>query len=53
MISMPDDLSDDPVLLKQLLAQLLIERTVDKGQIVDLKEQIELLRDRLFSRKSE
>lgn len=50
---MPEDLPDDPVLLKQLLAQLLTERTVDKGQIVDLKEQIKLLRDRLFSRKSE
>lgn len=53
MISMPEDLPDDPVLLKQMLAQLLLERTVDKGQIVDLKEQIKLLRDRLFSRKSE
>ena len=50
---MPEDLPDDPVLLKQMLAQLLLERTVDKGQIVDLKEQIKLLRDRLFSRKSE
>jgi transposase len=36
-----------------MLAQLLMERTVDKGQIVDLKEQVKLLRDRLFSRKSE
>ncbi|WP_177342664.1 hypothetical protein [Pseudomonas sp. JY-Q] len=34
---MPEDLPDDPVLLKQMLAQLLMERTVDKGQIVDLK----------------
>lgn len=50
---MPEDLPDDPVLLKQMLAQLLMERTVDKGQIVDLKEQVKLLRDRLFSRKSE
>lgn len=53
MISMPDDLPDDPILLKQLLAQLLQERTVDKGHIFDLKEQIKLLRDRLFARKSE
>ncbi|RMO97354.1 ISPsy5, transposase [Pseudomonas syringae pv. philadelphi] len=53
MISMPEELADDPVLLKQLLAQLLSERTVDKGHIVDLKEQIKLLRDRLFGRKSE
>ncbi|KPX26943.1 ISPsy5, transposase, partial [Pseudomonas syringae pv. delphinii] len=52
-MSMPEDLPDDPVLLKQLLAQLLIERTADKGHIVDLKEQIKLLRDRLFGRKSE
>lgn len=50
---MPEDFPDDPVLLKQMLAQLLMERTVDKGQIVDLKEQVKLLRDRLFSRKSE
>lgn len=53
MISMPENLPDEPVLLKQMLAQLLKERTVDKGQIVDLKEQVKLLRDRLFSRKSE
>jgi hypothetical protein len=52
MISVPDDLPDDPAALKQLLAQLLAERTVDKGQIVDLKEQVKLLRDRLFNRKS-
>lgn len=32
---------------------MLAERTVDKGQIVDLKEQVKLLRDRLFNRKSE
>ncbi|AHG43671.1 hypothetical protein N018_21060 [Pseudomonas syringae CC1557] len=38
MISMPEDLPDDPVLLKQLLVQLIIERTADKGHIVDLKE---------------
>ena len=50
---MPDDLPDDPLLLKQLLAQLLTERTVDKGHIVDLTEQVKLLRDRLFGRKSE
>jgi len=50
---MPDNLPDDPVLLKQMLVQMLGERQVDKGQIVDLKEQIKLLRDRLFGRKSE
>lgn len=53
MISSPDNLPDDPSVLKQLLAQLLAERTVDKGHIVDLQEQIKLLRARLFSRKSE
>ncbi len=53
MISVPDDLPDEPAALKQMLAQLLAERTVDKGQIVDLQEQIKLLRDRLFNRKSE
>lgn len=53
MIPAPDDLPDDPAVLKQLLAQLLAERTVDKDHIVDLKEQIKLLRDRLFNRKSE
>ncbi len=50
---MPDELPDDPVLLKQMLVQMLSERQVDKGQIIDLKEQITLLRQRLFGRKSE
>ena len=50
---MHEDLHDDLALLKQLLAQLLIEHTVDKGHIVDHKEQIKLLRDLLFGRKSE
>ena len=53
MISMPDDLPDDPVLLKQMLVQMLSERQVDKDQIVDLKEQIKLWRERFFGRKSE
>ncbi|MHC8298166.1 transposase domain-containing protein [Pseudomonas sp. ZS1P83] len=50
---MPEMLPDDAVLLKQMLVQMLSERQLDKGQIVDLKEQIKLLRDRLFGRKSE
>ena len=50
---MPENLPDDPLLLKQLLVQMLGERQADKGQIVDLKEQVKLLRDRLFGRKSE
>ena len=53
MFSMPDDLPDDPVLLKQMLVQMLSERQVDKDQIVDLKEQIRLWRERFFGRKSE
>jgi hypothetical protein len=57
MISLPDDLPDDPVLLKQLLLEAL-SRQEEVAQayqthIVDLKEQIKLLRDRLFGRKSE
>ncbi len=50
---MPDNLPDDPLLLMQMIVQMLSERQVDKGQIVDLKEQIKLLRQRLFGRKSE
>jgi len=50
---MPKDLPDDPVLLKQLLEQMLRERTSDKGKIVHLEEENALLRQRLFGRKSE
>ena len=53
MISMPKDLPDDPVLLKQLLEQMLSERESDKGKIVHLEEENALLRQRLFGRKSE
>ena len=54
---MPDDLPDDPVLLKQMLLEA-FSRQEEVAQsyqthIVDLKEQIKLLRDRLFGRKSE
>jgi len=57
MISLPDDFPDDPVLLKQMLLEAL-NRQKEVAQayqthIVDLKEQIKLLRDRLFGRKSE
>ncbi|GFM53536.1 hypothetical protein PSCICE_48030 [Pseudomonas cichorii] len=57
MISLPNDLPHDPVLLKQLLLEAL-NRQEESAQayqthIVDLKEQIKLLRDRLFGRKSE
>ena len=57
MNSMPEILPDDPVLLKQMLNKMLVQmhsqRQLYKGQIVDLKEQVKLLRDRLFGRKSE
>ncbi len=53
MISMPKDLPDDPVLLKQLLEQMISERESDKGKIVHLEEENALLRQRLFGRKSE
>lgn len=49
MISMPKDLPDDPVLLKQLLEQMISERESDKGKIVHLEEEGQ----RLFRRKSE
>lgn len=53
MISMLQDLPDDPVLLKQLLEQMISERESDKGKIVHLEEENALLRQRLFGRKSE
>lgn len=60
MISLPDDLPDDPVLLKQLLldAQTRQAKTDEvleahETLIVDLKEQIKFLRDLLLGRKSE
>lgn len=53
MISMPKELPDDPVLLRQLLEQMISERESDKGKIVHLEEENALLRQRLFGRKSE
>ena len=54
---MPEDLPDDPILLKQMLLEALSRQQVTaeayQTHIVDLKEQIKLLRDRLFGRKSE
>jgi len=52
MIPVANDLPDDPVALKRLLAQLPAERTVDINHIIDLKEQIKLWRDRFFGRES-
>ncbi|MDP3979621.1 MAG: IS66 family transposase [Pseudomonas sp.] len=57
MISMPETLPDDPEVLKQLLAEVLSSAqklAKDKdGQIEYLREQIALLTQRLFGRKSE
>jgi transposase len=60
MISMPDNLPDHPVPLKQMLLETYEARARDQEvketyqtHIVDLKEQIKLLRDRIFGRKSE
>ncbi|WP_406645033.1 effector protein Tle3 domain-containing protein [Pseudomonas quasicaspiana] len=53
MNSLPGNLPDDPVLLKQMLGQMLDERQLDKGKIVRLEEQNALLLQRLFGRKSE
>ncbi|MEE5167368.1 IS66 family transposase [Pseudomonas alliivorans] len=50
---MPEDLPDDPVLLKQMLLDAQEVKEAYATHIVDLKEQIRLLRDRLFGRKSE
>ncbi|MFZ3202724.1 MAG: transposase, partial [Pseudomonas sp.] len=53
MISMPETLPDDPVLLKQLLAQMVSAREFDQGKIIQLQEQNALLIQRLYGRKSE
>jgi transposase len=53
MISMPETLPDDPEVLKQLLVQMVSARQLDQGKIVQLQEQIVLLTQRLFGRKSE
>lgn len=57
MRPLPEDLPDDPVLLKQMLLEAFSRQEVTaeayETHIVDLKEQIKLLRDRIFGRKSE
>lgn len=53
MISVPDTLPDDPVALKQLLLALSEQVAVRDGQILQLREENTLLRQRLFGRKSE
>lgn len=53
MISVPETLPDDPAALKLLLAEVLRERESNLGTISQLQEQVALLRQRLFGRKSE
>jgi len=53
MISMPETLPDDPILLKQLLLSLHEQVSAKDGQIEHLREQNALLIQRLFGRKSE
>ena len=57
MRPLPEDLPDDPVLLKKMLLEAFSRQDVTveayETYIVDLKEQIKLLRDRIFGRKSE
>lgn len=56
MISVPNDLPDDPVLLKQLLLGALMHQAkkavveVHEIYIADVKGQIKLLRERIFGR---
>ena len=53
MISMPETLPDDPILLKQLLLSASVQMSEKDGQIERLREQNALLIQRLFGRKSE
>ena len=53
MISMPEILPDDPILLKQLLLSASVQMSEKDGQIERLREQNALLIQRLFGRKSE
>ncbi|MGH8436586.1 MAG: IS66 family transposase [Pseudomonas sp.] len=53
MITVPENLPDDLVLLKQLLLSANARMSEKDGQIERLREQVTLLRDRLFGRKSE
>ena len=53
MISAPETLPDDPILLKQLLLSANVQMSEKDGQIERLREQNALLIQRLFGRKSE
>ena len=53
MILAPDTLPNDPELLKQMLLEAIDKRQSDQHTIQVLQEQVALLRQRLFGRKSE
>ena len=53
MIAVPETLPDDPAALKQLLLDVLQARQSDRDKIIQLQEQVALLRHKLFSPKSE
>src|SRR5690606_10572539 len=53
MISLPETLPNDPDELKQMLLEALAGRQSDHDTIQQLQEQVTLLRQRLFGRKSE
>ncbi len=57
MLTLPDTLPDDPTVLKHLLAEVVLSAqkltAAQAGQISQLQEQVALLRQRLFGRKSE
>ncbi len=53
MILAPDTLPNDPELLKQMLLEAMDKRQSDQHTIQVLQEQVTLLRQRLFGRKSE
>jgi transposase len=52
MRTLPEDLPDEPVLLKQMLLDARKIKETYATNIIDLKEQIKLLRDRIFGRNS-
>jgi len=53
MMSLPDALPNGPDLLKQMLRDAVAGRQSDQDTIAQLQEQVTLLRQRLFGRKSE
>src|SRR5690606_34519156 len=53
MIAVPESLPDDPILLKHLLLLASEQAGAKDARIEQLQEQVALLRDKLFSPKSE